>query len=218
MRGTARRYDFDLVLAADFRGCGEAAETLASHLASLADTGLRLGLLWLRDPDLPPAAPVHPRLAQLVREHTAVPIPPETDELACRLALIYEPRLLALAVPPSPKLRADQALVILAQPPHRQGSQAFDPGRAAAMIEARLARRQLWCPASPAIRRQWREHAAGLPLSLTDLPPLEPVAAWRTAAGFAASSPARARAHAPPRRRPAAVDPREPAGGLSGRA
>ena len=180
MRGKSRRYDFDLILAGEFRGSGEVAETIASHLASLAHCSLQLGLLWLRDPALPPSAPVHTRIARLVREHTAVPIPPEIDDLTCRIALVYEPRLLAAAASGIPRLRADHALVVLAQPLLRSGGPAFDAGLAAALIADRIARHQLWCPASPAIRRQYGEHATGLPFARSDLPPLEPIAAWRT--------------------------------------
>ena len=129
MRGKARRYDFDLVLAGDFRGCGEVAETLASHLAILAGGSLQLGLLWLRDPPLPASATVHAADRPLAREHIAVPIQPETDDLSCRLLLLYEPRLLAAATPALPRLRADVALVVLAQPLLRRGGPAFDAGR-----------------------------------------------------------------------------------------
>jgi hypothetical protein len=45
MRRGSIRYDFDLILAGDFRESGEVGETLASHLASLAGCDLELGLL-----------------------------------------------------------------------------------------------------------------------------------------------------------------------------
>ncbi|MCV5968816.1 hypothetical protein, partial [Lactococcus petauri] len=74
-RGTARSYDFYLVLAGDFRARGEVAETLASHLAILAGCGGPApGLLWLRDPGLPASAAVHGRVAALARRHALAPI------------------------------------------------------------------------------------------------------------------------------------------------
>ena len=84
MRRGSIRYDFDLILAGDFRAGGEVAETMASHLASLAGLGLELGLLWMRDPVLPRSMPVTERLAALVRRHIAVPLPPDLDEVSCR--------------------------------------------------------------------------------------------------------------------------------------
>jgi hypothetical protein len=60
-----------------------------------------------------------------------------------------------------------------------RGGPAFDVAAAAARIEDDLARHQLWCPTTPAIRAQCREHAAGLALSALDLQPLEPIPAWR---------------------------------------
>jgi hypothetical protein len=172
MRGT-RRYDFDLVLAGNFRASGEVAETMASHLAALAGASLEIGLLWLRDPALV-AAPVQRRIAGLVREHTAVPIPPDADGLSCRLVLVYEPRLLAAN---GPRLRADLALVVLVQQLLQRGAPAFDVAAAASLVETLLAPRQLWCPATPSIRAQCREHAAGLATCELDLPPLEPIPA-----------------------------------------
>ncbi len=175
----ASRHDFDLVLAGDFRGTGEALETMASHLASLAGLGLEIGLLWLRDPSLPGTAALHGRIAHSVREHIAVPIPPDCPPPSCRLALVYAPRLLAARAAAAPLLRAECALVVLAQPLLQAHGPAFDPADAAAAIEQRLARRQLWCPASPAIRRHYVEHGRGIALLDADLPPLEPIAAWR---------------------------------------
>ena len=179
-RGTSR-HDFDLVLAGDFRGQGEAVETMASHLASLAGRQLEIGLLWIRDPAIPASTPLAPRLARLVREHSAVPIAPDCEAPSCRLALLYTPRLLADPSIALPTLRADHALVVLAEPLQDGRGPLFDPGAAATAIEHRLARRQTWCPAGPAIRRHYLEHGRGVALHEADLPPLEPLAAWRIA-------------------------------------
>ena len=179
-RGTSR-HDFDFVLAGDFRGHGEAVETMASHLASLAGLQLEIGLLWLRDPALPAASPVAPRLARLVREHSAVPIPPDGEAPSCKLALIYAPRLLTDPKVALPTLRADHALVLPCEPLLDGRRPLFDPGAAATAIERRLARRQTWCPTGPALRRHYLEHGQGVALHEADLPPLEPIAAWRTA-------------------------------------
>ncbi len=180
MRRGASRHDFDLVLAGDFRAAGEASETLASHLACLAGLQLEIGLLWLRDPALPTSATLHPRIERLVREHTAVPIPPDCAPPSCRLLLLYAPHLLAGPALETPRLRADSALVVLAEPLLQARGPGFDPGAAATAIERCFARHQLWCPSSPAIRRQYLEHGRGVALLETDLPPLEPIAAWRT--------------------------------------
>ena len=181
MRGKSRRYDFDLILAGEFRGSGEVAETIASHLASLAHCSLQLGLLWLRDPALPPSAPVHARIARLVREHTAVPIPPEIDDLTCRIALVYEPRLLAAAASGIPRLRADHALVVLAQPLPRSGGPAFDAGLAAAVIDGSHRQAPAVVPGLPGDPQAvLASMPRACPSPARDLPPLEPIAAWRT--------------------------------------
>jgi hypothetical protein len=181
-RGTARDHDFDLVLAGDFRARGEVAETLASHLAVLAGCGGPApGLLWLRDPELPASAAVHGRVAALVRRHALAPIEPDADPVRCRLLLLYEPRLLAGPRAALPRVHADVALVVLAQPLLRRGGgPAFDVAAAAGAIAGGLAKRQLWCPASPQIRAQCGGQMAGLPLDPEDLRPCEPLADWRT--------------------------------------
>ena len=135
MRRGASRHDFDLVLAGDFRGAGEVLETLASHLASLAGLQLEIGLLWLRDSARPASATLHPRIARLVREHIAVPIPPDCAPSSCRLLLLYTPRLLAGPFPALPQLRAECALVVLAEPLLQARGPGFDPGVAATAIE-----------------------------------------------------------------------------------
>ena len=181
MRGRARRYDFDLVLAGEFRGSGEVLETIASHLASLAGSSLQLGLLWLRDPMLPASTPVHARIARLVREHTAVPIPPEIDDLTCRLVLVYEPRLLAAGSPAMPRLRADQRAGgpgAAAAPPGRPGIRR---GRGRRRDRGRARPPPALVPRQP--DRSASNAASTRPacrLSPPDLPPLEPIAAWRT--------------------------------------
>ena len=179
MRRGSTRYDFDLVLAGDFREAGEVAETMASHLASLAGRGLELGLLWLRNPALPRPTPVTGRLAELVRRHTAVPLPPELDEVSCRVLMVYHPHLLAGALPDWPQLTAAVTLAVLCGAPDLRG-RAAELGAAADAIARHLSRRQLWCPATPQIRAQCHEHLGGLELHAHDLPPLEPIAAWRS--------------------------------------
>jgi UDP:flavonoid glycosyltransferase YjiC (YdhE family) len=180
-RGASQHHDFDLVLAGDFRARGEVAETMASHLAALAGLELRLGLLWLRDPALAPTAPVHGRIAALARRHAAVPIEAEAAALSCRLLLLYEPRLVAQAFAAAPTLRADATLVVLCQPLLARGRPLYDVAAAAEALTARVGGRHSWCPATPQIRAQYAGHAAGLPLDPEDLPPFEPVSAWRTA-------------------------------------
>ncbi|HEX6013655.1 MAG TPA: hypothetical protein VFY87_18010, partial [Geminicoccaceae bacterium] len=181
-QGTAQGYDFDLVLAGDFRARGEVAETLASHLATLTGCGGPApGLLWLRDPGLAASATVHGRIAALARRHALAPIEPDADPVRCRLLLVYEPRLLAGPRSALPRVHADVALVVLAQPLLRRGGgPAFDVAAAAGAIAGGLARRQLWCPAGPQIRAQCGEHTAGLPLDPDDLRPCEPLGEWRT--------------------------------------
>jgi UDP:flavonoid glycosyltransferase YjiC (YdhE family) len=180
-RSTSQPCDFDIVLAGDFRARGEVAETLASHLEILADLGLELGLLWLRDPTLPVAAPPYARIAALARRRAATPIESDSDPLRCRLLLLYEPRLAAEGLPATARVRADTVLVVLAQPFLRRGVPLYDVAAAAERIAERLGRRQVWCPATPQIRAQYAEHAAGLVLHPEDLGPCEPLAAWRTA-------------------------------------
>ena len=188
MRGKSRRYDFDLVLAGEFRGSGEVAETIASHLASLAACSLQLGLLWLRDPALPPSAPVHARIARLVREHTAVPIPPEIDDLTCRLVLVYEPRLLAAAASGIPRLRADHALVVLAEPLLRSGGPAFDAGARRRRDRGSHRQAPALVPGLPGDPQAVPGACRGPALRPRDLPPLEPIAAWRTERNRAAAA------------------------------
>ena len=179
MRRGSIRYDFDLVLAGDFREAGEVAETMASHLASLAGLGLELGLLWLRNPAVPRPTPVTGRLAELVRRHIAVPLPPELDAVSCRVLMVYQPHLLAGALPDWPRLTAAVTLAVLCGAADLRGS-ALELGAAAGAIAERLSRRQHWCPATPQIRAQCQEHLGGLELHPHDLPPLEPISAWRT--------------------------------------
>src|SRR3954451_8251222 len=97
MRRGSIRYDFDLILAGEFRETGKVGETLASHLASLAGRDLELGLLWLRNPSLPASMPVAERLAALVRRHIAVPRRRDLDEVSCRFLLVAQPHLLVQA-------------------------------------------------------------------------------------------------------------------------
>lgn len=180
MAKTARRYDFDLVLATDFRGADCRVETAASHLACLADGPWRIGLWSMIEPDIPRSAVLHPRIEALARAHAAVPIPPDAEGLRTRLILFYAPHLLALARSFRPLAHADTALIVLADFPLPKGGPAFEPGRSAACIDGIVAGRQVWCPASPAIRNRLRELAPGLPIRDRDLPPIEPIAAWRT--------------------------------------
>lgn len=180
MAKTARRYDFDLVLATDFRGADCRVETAASHLACLADGPWRIGLWSMIEPDIPRSAVLHPRIEALARAHAAVPIPPDAEGLRTRLILFYAPHLLALARSFRPLAHADTALIVLADFPLPKGGPAFEPGRSAACIDGIVAGRQVWCPASPAIRIRLRELAPGLPIRDRDLPPIEPIAAWRT--------------------------------------
>ena len=179
MRAT-RLHDFDIILAGDFRAPGEVTETIASHLDILASTGLEVGLLWLRDPAMPATTAVQERIAGLVRLHAAVPIEPETETLSCAVLLLYEPRLLVAALPGLPSTRADRVLVVLTQSLLRRGAPTYDVSAAATAIAERLSRRQLWCPATPQIRLQYRTHAAGLALDAAELRPCEPIATWRT--------------------------------------
>lgn len=176
MAKTARRYDFDLLLAADFRGADCRAETAASHLACLADGPWRIGLWSMIEPGIPRSAVLHPRIEALARAHAAVPIPPDAEGLRTRLVVIYAPHLLA----PARAFRADTALIVLADLPSTKGGPAFEPGRSAAWIDGIVANRQVWCPSSAAIRNRLRELAPGLPIRERDLPPIEPIAAWRT--------------------------------------
>jgi hypothetical protein len=83
-RGKPQHHDFDLVLAGEFRARGEVVETLASHLEILAELEIEVGLLWLRDPAMPAHAPVHGRLARLLRGQAATPIEPDADPLRAR--------------------------------------------------------------------------------------------------------------------------------------
>jgi hypothetical protein len=179
-RGKRQHHDFDLVLAGEFRARGEIVETLASHLEILAELDIEIGLLWLRDPAMPAAAPVHGRVARLVRGQAATPIEPDAEPLSCRLLVLYEPRLAAGGLAATPRVRADGVLVVVAQPPARRDDLLFDVTAAAERIAERIARRQVWCPATPQIRAQLRQHAAGLTLAPEDLRPCEPLAAWRT--------------------------------------
>jgi UDP:flavonoid glycosyltransferase YjiC (YdhE family) len=179
-RSAARRYDFDLVLAGDFRVRGEVAETLASHLEALAGLELELGLLWLRDPALPVGTPVQPRIGTLVRRRAALPIEPDADAVSCRALLLYEPRLAAAGLATGPRVRADMVLVVLAQPLLRRDGPLFEVAVAATSIAERVTPRQVWCPTTPSIRAQYRSHAAGLALHPEDLSPCEDPAAWRT--------------------------------------
>ncbi len=179
-RGYSRLHDFDVVLAGDFRAAGEVAETMAAHLEILSTTALDVGLIWLRDPALTAASALHDRVADLIRRHAAVPIEPDADALSAAVLLLYEPRLLVAALPGLPRLRADRTLVVLTQPLMRRDGPSYDVDAAANAIGERLSRRQLWCPATPLIRTQYREHARGLALDPEDLSPCEPIAAWRT--------------------------------------
>src|SRR4051794_28844929 len=183
MRRGSIRYDFDLVLAEDFRETGEVGATLASHLASLAGCDLEVGLLWLRNPSLPASTPVTDRLAALVRRHIAVPLPPDLDEVSCRVLLVYQPHLLVQASANLPRLQAATTLVVLCTPPGGNPAAAVAIGAAADGIAEQVSRRQLWCPATPPIRAQCREQFAGLDLHPEDLPPLVPIAFWRTERG-----------------------------------
>lgn len=179
-RGSSRLHDFDVVLAGDFRAAGEVGETMASHLEILAAEALDVGLLWLRDPALPASTPPHHRLTALVRRHAAIPIEPDTETVSGAVLLLYEPRLLVAALPGLPRVRAERTLVVLAQPLLRRDGPSYDVDTAAGAIAEQLGRRQLWCPATPLIRAQYREHASGLALDPEDLSPCEPLAAWRT--------------------------------------
>src|SRR4051794_14376048 len=183
MRRGSIRYDFDLILAGDFRESGEVGETLASHLASLAGCDLELGLLWLRNTSLPASTPVAERLAALVRRHIAVPLPSDLDEASCRVLLVYQPQLLVHASANLPRLQAATTLVVLCTPPGGNADAAVVMGAAADVIVERVSRRQVWCPATPPIRAQCRDQLAGLNLHPEDLPPLEPIPFWRTERG-----------------------------------
>ena len=138
MAAAAPRYDFDLVLAANFGGSGEIVETVASHLASLAGRSWRIGLWRLADSTRPVAA-LSPRIAAFARGHTAVPIPPDASGIRSRLVLIYEPSLLALPDAPTFCVRADCRLVILVQSPANRSGPVFDVTLAAARIDAGIA-------------------------------------------------------------------------------
>lgn len=167
----ARRHDFDLVLAGDFRARGEAGAVLASHLDVLAGRGLAIGLYWLRDPALPPAATVEPRLAELVRRHAAAPIEPVADPLRCRLLLVHRPELAEAGFAAGPPLRADAAVFLADRP------------EAVAAAEPPVATRSppLWCPANPAARAACE--ARGLPVHAEDVGPCERLEAWRVGRG-----------------------------------
>ena len=180
MRATSRLHDFDLVLAGDFRAAGEVAETLASHLEILSGCALDLGLLWLRDPAMPSTAPVQARLAALVRRHAAIPLEPDADAVSCAVLLLYEPKLLVAALPGLPRVRADRVIVVLAEPLLHRSGPRYEVGAASAAIDSCWSRRQLWCPATPQIRAQYREHAGGLALDTDDLRPCELMSSWRT--------------------------------------
>src|SRR5262245_43834279 len=120
----ARRYDFDLVLAGSFGGSGEIAETVASHLAVPVGGSWRIGLWRLAEPARPEET-IGPRIAALVRAHVAVPIPPDALGVLSRLVQIYEPRLLALPDVSCPSVRADSAVVILAEAPATRSGPVF---------------------------------------------------------------------------------------------
>src|SRR3954453_8218054 len=183
MRRGPFRYDFDLILAGDFRETGEVGATLASHIASLAGCDLKVGLLWLRNPSLPASTPVTDRLAALVRRHIAGPLPPDLDEGSCRVLLIYQPHLLVRSLANLPQLQAATTLVVLCTPLGGNAGAAMEIGAGADAIGERLSRRQVWGPATPPIRAQCCEQFAGLNLHPEDLPPLESIPFWRTERG-----------------------------------
>ena len=181
MPGKPRRYDFDLVLAGDFRrlGRGRGDHRLASRQPRRQLAAAGAALAAQADAALVGAGAQPPRPAGPGPYRGTNPTGNRRSDL-----------------PASSHLRAGRARArrpwaaeAARGPSHRGARAAAGPagrarlrcGRAAATIEGGLARRQLWCPASPAIRKQCRDHAAGLPLDPADLPPLEPIAAWRTA-------------------------------------
>ena len=98
------------------------------------------------------------------------------------MLLVYQPRLLVGALPNLPRLNAAVTLVVLCGALNPRDL-AAELGAVASAIAERLSRRQLWCPATPQIRAQCREHIGGLELHPDDLPPLEPIALWRTERG-----------------------------------
>lgn len=183
-RGAPLCYDFDVILAGDFRSRGEVAETMASHLEALAAAGLDVGLYWLRDPVLGTAAPLHPRIAALVRRRTGVPIEPDAEPVHGRLLLLYEPRLLTAVPSPAPSLRADAIVVVLCQSLTRGGKPCYDVSAVQARLEDWFGPRTFWCPATPLIRAQYTQHATGLSLHSEDLTPCESTAAWRVERRF----------------------------------
>ncbi|MGD9512068.1 MAG: hypothetical protein AB7X49_26385, partial [Geminicoccaceae bacterium] len=180
MAAQARRYDFDLVLAADFRGQGETIETVAAHLACLADQPWQIGLWHLPDPTLPPGTTLNRRITAATRAHAVVPIPPDADSVRARIVLVYSPHLLALPCAARPLAQADLAVVVLAEAPPARDARLPDLGLTAARIDGGIASRQLWCPAADGLRARLSELAPGLPIWEQLLPPFEPMAAWRT--------------------------------------
>ena len=208
MAATARRYDFDLVLAGDFRGSGEVAETIASHLASLADRSLAAsGCCGLRDPALPARRRVNARIAGWSASIPRYRFRPIIDDLTCRLVLIYEPRLLAARARHAP--RSGRTGRWSSSPSRRcdRSGPAFDAGARRRRDRRRHRRPPALVPGLAGHPRQYlraRRRPAAAP------PGPAAARADRRVAHASATAPAvppSPGAHAAPRRRPAAGEP-----------
>lgn len=171
-RGVARHDDFDVILAADFRAAGEAAELVASHLASLGALDLEIGLFWLRDAALPRTTPVNGRLARLIRQGAAVPIEVGPDPIRCRLLLLYRPDLVQCPLP----LHANASLIV----PARGLPQHGEAIAATTAVAARSRHEPIWCPSPPDAGTVAGSRLAGLKRLEGGLASFEPLAHWRT--------------------------------------
>jgi UDP:flavonoid glycosyltransferase YjiC (YdhE family) len=161
----------DLVVLADPRLPGADGRCLAALLEAAAEAGYRVGLLAQRGPAPAPSARVAPALQNLLAAGRASWLDPD-ERVEAALALAYHVRPLLEGLAGSCRVRAEQVLLRVDQPPvDAAGESLFDLPRLARQLSACLGGMPRLVAADPLLARMVARGAPGLELETAPWPP-----------------------------------------------